>query len=308
MSFSIEKTNAIKEQLQKEADVWHNRPRYGLFSYTANHGIGARDEPTINNKRDETGRVKTAPKNFMGGRPQSVQAGLDSFTRSGFLSMNDDYMDPTNTAQLYRGSNSTKAKQVHNQAFRPSGNGSKQVKAPYEYIADPMEPTKAGVSPKNFMTINPKKGYGNTTAGHLFSQNEYQLDPFENAKIKDSLERKQHWSKIGNGPFYTTFQKRDHFTSNIRVYRDPPGYARPLKRSNTTTTKFRPFLNTDIPKKGYNCTINKFPQYIEEMEQDKLPAQDKSIGGPWRYNYRDLTLPAPSVNSYNIINRPRQKV
>jgi len=307
MEPSPERTSAIKSQLQNEANAWDNKPRYGLFSYTANHGFGVRDEAPTNNKRDETGRVKTAPKNFMGGRPQSVHGALDAFTRTGYLSMNDDYMDPTNASKLYRGNKSAHQK-VHNQAFKPSGNGTKQIKAPYEYVSDPLEATRTAVSPKNFMISKAKKGYGNTTVGHLFSQNEYAVDPYENAKLMSSLERKEHWDKIGNGPFFTTFNKRDHFTSNVRLYRDPPGYAKPLKRSTTANPNVKPFLRSDIPKKGYNCTINKFPKYVEETEQEKAPVQDKSIAGPWRYNYRELTLPAPSVNNYNIMNRPRQKV
>jgi len=305
MQPSPEKTNAIKSQLQNEADVWNNKPRYGLFSYNANHGFGVRDDPSRPNKRDETGRVQTAPKNFMGGRPQSSHAALDAFTRTGYLSQNDDYMDPTSVSQLYRGGRSAQQK-VHNQAFKPSGNGTKQIKAPYEYIADPMEATRTAVSPKNFMISKAKKGYGNTTAGHLFSQNEYVVDPFENAKLMSSLERKEHWDKIQDGPFFTTFNKRDHFTTNVRLYRDPPGYAKPLKRSTTASANFRPFLRSDIPKKGYNCTINKFPKYVEETEQDKAPVEDKSIAGPWRYNYRELTLPAPSVNTYYHNSRPRK--
>lgn len=307
MLASPEKTLRVKEQLEREQDAWHNKPRYGLFSYTANHGFGFRDDPSSTNKRDETGRVKTAPKNFMGGRPGSAHVALDAFTRTGYLSQNDEYMDPNTNAQLYRGG-STRARQVAPQAFRPSGNGTKQIKAPYEYISDPMEATRTAVSPKNFMTTKPKKGYGSTTYGHLFSQNGYAIDPYENAKIMDSLERKQHAGKIKDGAFYTTFKKRDHFTPNLRLYRDPPGSVRAVNRCATADAKFRPFLRSDLPKKGYNCTINKFPEYYEETEQDKPAGVDKSLAGPWRYNYRELTVPAPSVNTYNIVNRPRRKL
>lgn len=36
--------------------------------------------------RDENGKVKTGPKNFMGGRPRSANVALDAFTRTGYLS------------------------------------------------------------------------------------------------------------------------------------------------------------------------------------------------------------------------------
>ena len=46
-------------------------------------------------------------------------------------------------------------------------------------------------APKNFMTSPGKKGYGNTTIGHLFSNPpEYISDPFERAKNQDTVSLK----------------------------------------------------------------------------------------------------------------------
>lgn len=41
------------------------------------------------------------------------------------MKIDDEYMDPNTVSQLYRGG-SARAKQVAPQAFRPTGNGSKQ--------------------------------------------------------------------------------------------------------------------------------------------------------------------------------------
>ena len=43
-------------------------------------------ELNVLDHRDENGRVKTGPKNFMGGRPRSANVALDAFTRTGYLS------------------------------------------------------------------------------------------------------------------------------------------------------------------------------------------------------------------------------
>jgi len=302
---STEKTSIIKEQLKKETDAWNNKPRFGLFSYAANHGFGFRDDPNKPNRRDETGHVRTAPKNFMGGRPRSANVRLDSFTQTGYLSQNDEYVDPTSIMK-YRDTNSKNMKKVHNQAFKPSADLPSRLRAPYEYISDPLQPNKTGVVPKNFVTTGLKKGYGNTTYGHLFSQPRYDTDPFDNPKMLDSIERREHSNKVRSGPFFTTFQKRDHFTSNIRLYRDPPGMHRGPSKKTTSISMLKPFLRTDLPRNGYNCTINKFPEYVEQPPQDP-PLSQSPKEGKWRSTYKELSLPTPSVQHYNAINRPKRK-
>jgi len=302
---STEKTALIKEQLEKETNAWNNKPRFGLFSYGANHGFGSRDNTNGPNRRDENGRVKTGPKNFMGGRPRSANVRLDSFTQTGYLSQNNEYVDPTSVMK-YRDNNSSKTKKVHNQPFKPSADLPSKLRASYEYVSDPLQPNKIGTVPKNFVTTGLKKGYGNTTYGHLFSQPRHETDPFDNPKALDSMERMEHANKIRSGPFFTTSSKRDHFTSNIRLYRDPPGMSAGQSKKAVSMTTLKPFLRTDLPRKGYDCTINKFPEYVEQPPQD-LPLGPSPKEGKWRSTYKEVSMPSPSVQHYNAINRSKRK-
>jgi hypothetical protein len=302
MNPSIEKTNMIKEQLKNEAETWDHKQRFGLFSYKPHHGFGFRDNNERPYMRDEAGKVKTGPKNFMGGRPKSANVKLDAFTRTGYLCQNDEYINPSQTMKYRESSGVNK---VHKQAFKPSADVPSRIRAAYEYIGDPIEPTEAANVPKNFVTTGLKKGYGNTTYGHLFSQNRYHVDPYDNPKELDSKERMEHAKKIRSGAFYNTFKKRDHFTPNYRVYRDPPGMSsRQIKTSHGTRVK--PFLRSDLPRNGYNCTINRFPEYVEQPPVEPVLGQSQGKEGKWRIPYQELSKPSPSVQQYNNINRPRK--
>jgi hypothetical protein len=303
MQPSSEKTNAIKEQLNQEAQAWDHKQRFGLFSYKPHHGFGSRDDTSKPNLRDETGKVKTGPKNFMGGRPKSANVALDAFTRTGYLSKNDEYVNPATTMK-YR--ESSAVNKIHKQAFKPSADVPTRVKAPYEFISDPVEPTQAGNVPKNFVTSNLKKGYGNTTYGHLFSQHRYCTDPYDFPKEVDSKERANHANRIISGPFQTTYPKRDHFTSNIRVYRDPPGMSGRRPQTSNANRGMKPFLTSDLPRSGYNRTINRFPEYIE---QPPVEVVGKSMNkeGKWRVPVKEYTMPTPSVQQYNATHRPKHR-
>jgi len=69
-----------------------------------------------------------------------------------------------------------------------------------------------------------------------------------------------------------------------------------------------PFLRSNPAKKGYNCTLDKFPEYIEETEVEKAPVQKEGI---WRYNHKDLSQPTRALGNNNSqlrVIRHRQKV
>lgn len=301
---STEKTAAIKDQLKNEAEAWDHAQRYGLFSYKPHHGFGARDDTTKPNYRDDNGKVKTGPKNFMGGRPRSANVALDSFTRTGYLSQNDEYIDPSTTMK-YR--ESSKTNKVHSKPFKPSADVPNRIQAPYEFKSDPIEPTKAGNVPKNFVTSRPKSGYGNTTSGHLFSSYRYCTDPFEFADAKDRKERADHAGKIMSGPFSTTFKKRDHFTPNYRVYRDPLGMSGYKRVANPEGGYYGPFLRGNLPKPGYNRTINRFPEYVVQPPIEPVLGQSIGKEGTWKVPHKERSRPSPSVQQYNAAHRPNKR-
>jgi len=307
MLVSEEKAATIRDQLQVERKVWTNKPRYGLFSYLPDHNFGFRETNcnSTKNLRDEQGKVVTSPKNFQVGRAVTANPQIDAFTKTGYLCLNDEYIDPNKIGRL-RESQSTRNSNVHSSSFRPSGGNFYKVKAPYQYMTDSAEPDQAAPPLRNFMTSPMKKGLGNATTGHLFSSYSYFPDPYDNDRMMSSVERREHASKRWNGPFQTTFKKRDHFTCSRKVFHDPDHLQGQQNRATSSSTGFRPFLNSDKPKKGYNCTINKFPQYKEEGPQQKsLNSTVKE--GIWKDTYRERTAPTTSIKHYNSINRPRHR-
>lgn len=305
MLVSQEKATAIRSQLKQEQDAWQNKARFGLFSYQPDHGFGFRDQQQQLPQKDDRGRVQTAPRNFMGGRPKTT-AGKDAFTQCGYLSQNDEYIEP-NKAMRYRDSNANKVKDVHGSAFRPSGTNAPKVMAPYPYASDPMQPNQTAPALKNFVTAPVKRGKGNTTVGHLFSNTTYETDPYDFPGQLNSMERKEHAGKIRSGAFFTTFKKRDHFTPNMFVYRDPAGMTATKRKLAATTSGLRPFLNSNPPRTGYNCTINRFPDYAEEGEYIPEHKRAQTASGLWRPTYREKSVPTVSVQQYNAQNRPRRK-
>jgi len=314
MQISPQKTEKIQKELDNEFHAWNNKQRYGLFSYLPHHGFGMRDQNEQGNRREGDGRVRTGPKNFQGGRPKSAALGLNAFSKTGFLSSNDEYVDPTSIMK-YRDNNKNKIREVHGQAFKPSHNGPKVIKAPYGYISDPAEGTESGQHAKsapklrNFTTNPGKRGYGNTTVGHTFSNYGYAPDPYSFPDMLSSMERQQHKDKFVNGPFQLTYKKRDHFTPSYKVYRTPNGMHGNRPQTANPDAGLIPFLRSNPAKKGYNCTLNKFPEYIEETENiDKSTTKREGI---WRYNPRELSQPTRSIDQYNAkirVTKPRQKV
>jgi len=328
MQISQQKTDKINKELENEFHAWNNKQRYGLFSYLPHHGFGVRDQNEQTTRRDEGGNVRTGPKNFQGGRPKSAVLGFNAFSKTGFLSANDEYVDPTSIMK-YRDNSRNKQKEVHGQAFKPSHNGPKVIKAPYEYISEAADGTESAPNGKNArsapngqngqnatsasklrnFTTNPgKRGYGNTTTGHTFSSHRYVPDPYSFPDMLNSMERQQHRAKFMSGPFQLTYKKRDHFTPNYKVYRTPNGHTGYRPQSANPDAGLIPFLSSNPAKKGYNCTLNKFPEYIEEMEKEK-PATKRE--GIWRYNPKELSQPSHSVNQYNAklrITKARLKV
>ena len=62
-----------------------------------------------------------------------------------------------------------------------------------------------------------KKGYGNTTAGHLFSHYPYQGFPDDDPRNQQSNERLLHKAKIQT-PFKGSSHPNPAFTPNYTVY------------------------------------------------------------------------------------------
>jgi len=80
---------------------------------------------------------------------------------------------------LYRENNADATSTKHSIPFKPSHNRILKTSAPYQYISDPGKAKGPPNKLKNFVNNPPKRGYGNTTYGHLFSVPKYVEDPFD---------------------------------------------------------------------------------------------------------------------------------
>lgn len=131
-------------------------------------------------------------------------------------------------------------------------------------------------SQKGIFTNNMKKGYGNTTAGHLFSHYPYQGFPEDDKRAKDSNDRLVHKAKIPT-PFVGSSHPSATFTDDFAVYNKNEPYQ-PTNEDNQFRAKSNGKWNYNNPnKKGYNGTFEPFPQYVDQGEKKKGAKKEEKV-------------------------------
>lgn len=123
------------------------------------------------------------------------------------------------------------------------------------------------VAAKNIKTNNMKKGFGNSTVGHLFSSYKYQGTPFDNQKDHEKNEKMTHKAKIltpfsGSNPNTT-------FTPHYQTYQNlnDPYLAKPEDQYRDKSNNKWTYNNAN--KKGFYGTFSEFPKHVEEGEKEK---------------------------------------
>jgi hypothetical protein len=324
-SVSEEKLSTIKTQMVKESKNWNHKPRFGLFSFAgSNHiGDGYYDKgptkalaihPVI--LKGVQSEIKPQPIRLHAGTYKRNQIHSHVFQESGYLAQNSPYEDQFRNT-LFREDCSDPTSTQHKGAFRPSHNKILKIEAPYKYMTDPGIPQEKRPPKKNFLNNPGKKGFGNTTSGHLFSAYQYMEDPYDRPKELNSKEINDHRARLGTGAaFRSTSHARDHFVNNYQQYCEK-GLEFADKRQgslprNIHTAPFRP---NNPAKLGYNKTLNKLV-YMAEGDSPQTMAKSWSTmtdpnaerNPPWKETYNNRTEPTPSVKNYNSINRPRQHI
>lgn len=249
---------------------------------------------------------RSEPKNFNAGAPGSdSKFDFKAFSKTGFLSEFDEYQDPYKIVNKYRNTDRSKIEKTHKGSFKPSGSAAK-LKKNIEYISDPVtaRPLTASnaESQKNFFTNPAKKGFGGSVGITLGKFFEYLPDPYERKKEHASKEWSEHKKKMGNKPFFITFKKRKCFTPDFQFFRIPsdlPEHKSPEPFSDTRPA-FRP---NNPPKKGYNCTLEPYPEHISDPPTD-FQQRPSTTQNPWRYTTKWTTGPTVSVQKYNQQVRP----
>jgi len=159
------------------------------------------------------------------------------------------------------------------------------------------------------MTSPGKKGYGNTTIGHLFSNPpEYISDPFDRAKNQDTEEIKLHRSKSGKDPLHLTFGKKDGFTSNYQTYHIPDSLKpKRIKKSQSQSLHTKPFMS-GTKSSGF---FTKHPEYMSDPippgASRKNEDENKKIK-PWTYTHQYKSVPSVAGKAMKTFNKSTIKL
>lgn len=88
-------------------------------------------------------------------------------------------------------------------------------------------------------------------------------------------------------------------------FTDTQTYGLDIEMPNKPPTKHSPLMTHDAPfkpsnpaKKGYNKTLNKFPEYKEDpIRRTERKRQKEEDAAKWKATYRRKGVPCPSVTT-----------
>lgn len=194
----------------------------------------------------------------------------------------------------------------HDRDFKPAKQVQRKVKADFEHMQDYTEvkknfkgPDGVITEPRNFLTNPPKVGLvgKNTTfAGNL----EHMADPFDHRKELEKKEREDHLSKLQEKPFSNKVKPRETFAAVKEVFGEDREYParKEAEKRKPLMEHDAPFKPSNPPKRGYNKTLDKFPEYkedpLKEVVRKKGADDDKA---KWKPTYNKRSKPTPSVTT-----------
>lgn len=128
-------------------------------------------------------------------------------------------------------------------------------------------------------------------------------DPYERKRELEREEMKHHHSKLQEKPFSNKVKPRETFSNIKEAYGEDREY--PQRKYNDKRkplmTHDVPFKPSNPPKKGYNGTIDKFPEYkedpLKQAVRKKEENKDKDDRGKWRTTHKKKTVPTPSITT-----------
>lgn len=206
----------------------------------------------------------------------------------GSTNINDLYKDKFKQTQLYLKEKNDLS--IHNNAFQAGGKQRLVKNSEFEHLKEYDDKVyntreengnvKTGL--KNITTNNMKKGFGNTTHGHLFGAYQYKGSPYDNPRELQSNQKMVHKAKI-LAPFQNSVHPEATFVPHHQTFHQ---LGEPYQAKNddtqyrSKTSKKWTFNNPN--KKGFNGTFTDFPKYIEEGEKIKPSPSHENV---WRPNY-----------------------
>eukprot|EP01062_Namystynia_karyoxenos_P024595 TRINITY_DN195_c0_g1_i2.p2 TRINITY_DN195_c0_g1~~TRINITY_DN195_c0_g1_i2.p2 ORF type:complete len:339 (+),score=129.24 TRINITY_DN195_c0_g1_i2:96-1019(+) len=188
-----------------------------------------------------------------------------------------------------------------------------QHQTEYDVLQKGELPEKSKAQMRNVITNPPRKGTFGTPGTNIGKGTEYQYisDPYDAEHRKELAEARGAAKKVaGTGPFKSACRRQGTFDETAagasKVY--SLDRALPPKKPVTGPNRAplpQPFKPSSPGKRGFNCTINRFPEYKEdpleiqerrrreEMKAAKPQTVWRPISGQKSMPYKSVALAAP---------------
>lgn len=304
------------EETEKQA----KKQRFGLFSQPPPLAVG--DNSYFNPKtakKNESGKPITEVRGIYAVGSKTGKSSSNYFSNPKYIE--EPYVDPGRRA-LIEAKKNKKRGSSHDQEFKPASGYKTVISASFKHETDYVEHKKTKnvdatgkviTGPPNITSKPGKKGHYATTTGHLFGKApEFIKDEYDRPrelKYKEHMEQKKMMQE-------QAFKVNDHGNKNFQPDKKLYGLDKELppvkeeKKKNVEDDKGEkrdPFKPSNPPKKGYNATINKFPEYKGDPEKiimkKKEPEEKKESFK--NQVFSTFAKPSPSV-TLNTINIRRE--
>ena len=262
------KFNANREKFAKEIEArTKSGQRLGLFSYPMALTVG--DSSTNYQKdrkpADQVGKIK----GFSNNRGKSTTT--ETFGKLISNAIGDEYQDPKYFLRSGAGK-----KAVSKNSFKSGGNGKLTKHSEFVHMTEYDQPIKGPKKvPTNFMT---------KAANQTFQSGfQYVEDAYERKEDMRKLDYQRRAAQIldKNQPYTSAVYQHGTFEPFRKTYGSDKAFGRKISVKDAPPN-FGPFKIGGLPKKGYNKTLGKNPQYIEDPIEDTVTYQ-KDIKNPvWR--------------------------
>lgn len=294
-----------------------HEPKWGYFGYTGPLAIGDNSLAPQAKRKAPAGDEEGEPMYNIKTNPAKKGATPDVYFSFGPpLALGDPYIDP-----MLRTKKPKCVPIDPEMMFKPPGKVKYSINklAPFEYVPhcnglrDPLAmhaKYKDFTAPRNFFTSPAKKGgAGLILPGVLFGDGEERKfyehvpDDYDNARKIRKAELEAHYAKLQEQQFKSMSYGNRAFFSDIDTYftEFPRGIPREVVVKNYNQYPHEaPFRPSNPSKKGYNATMQPFPEHVPDpipaAATRKAPVEDAPPA--WRPCHpREVCNPMPSVQT-----------
>ncbi|KAM3132799.1 hypothetical protein pb186bvf_015104 [Paramecium bursaria] len=305
MSDEREKTlKDIRSKAIQETEKLATTQRFALFSSPVPLGLG---DDSYDHKqrppRNEQGKPITSPPNFKVQPARSGKIQSSFFSKLGFTSIGDQYIDPDRRQRIQELKEKQKYATEDRKRFIPPPGYKTLVSSAYQHEQDYDIPKpkihkdsngNVQVGPRNIFT-NPRDKKLEKYPEHL--KDEYdRYHQFEKARMEED-----HKILKDKSAFKSTIHVIDNFSKDKDVFgldKMPP--EKHIKEIDLKPMKHeQPFKPSHPTKSGYQGCLNKYPEYKgDPLESTKRRDFEKDKAAFKPNNLGNKTRPTPSVSCF----------